>query len=156
MKTILLRKDWMSRPILAKEDVANGLPAGYERFVFKLPETAQSAGPGEKVEAECAEKLFLTSMCLQILRVKHRRIVAFIRPNELWLEPMPDGLAPAFPGPENDPERDFFLKALDVMGIVVEHKEDVRCLPDGSFYLPLVENGVPMKVFLGATFEGEA
>ncbi len=156
MKTILLRKDWMSRPILAKENVANGLPAGYERFVFKLPETAQSAGPGEKVEAECAEKLFLTSMCLQILRVKHRRIVAFIRPNELWLEPMPDGLAPAFPGPGNDPERDFFLKALDVMGIVVEHKEDVRRLPDGSFYLPLVENGVPMKVFLGATFEGEA
>ena len=141
MKTILLRKDWLARPLLAKEVVANGLPAGYERVVFESP---------------CAEKLFLTSICLQILRVKHRRIAAFIRPNELWLEPMPDGLAPAFPAPENDPERDFFVKALDVMGIVVEHKEDVRRLPDGSFYLPLVENGVPMTVYLGATFEGEA
>ena len=156
MKTILLRKDWMSRPILAKEDVANGIPAGYEQFLFQVPSSASSSDQKEKVDAECAEKLFLTSMCLQILRVKHRRIVAFVRPNELWLEPLADGLVQAFPAPENDPERDFFLKALDVMGIVVEHKEDVRRLPDGSFYLPLVENGVPMTIFPGATFEGEA
>ena len=156
MKTILLRKDWLSRPLLTKEAVANGLPSGYERFLFESPRSAKTGVPKEKADADGAEKLFLTSVCLQILRVKHRRIAAFIRPNELWLEPMPDGLVPAFPEPENDPERDFFLKALDVMGIKGYRGEDVRRLPDGSFYLPLVENGVPMALSLGEMFESGA
>lgn len=120
MKTILLRKDWLSRPILTPEDVKDGLPAGYERLRAE--------------NGRAAEKLFLTSMCLQILRVRHRRVVAFIRPDELWLEPEPEGLVPAFPAPENDPERDFFLRTLDAMSIGVP-REDVLRRPDGFFRL---------------------
>ena len=120
-KTILLRKDWLSCPILKPEDVKGGIPAGFE--------------PVRPGNGQIAETLFLNSMCLQILRVRHRRIAAFVRPDEFWLEPMPDGLVPAFPEPENDPEFDFFLRTLDAMKIEVR-REDVRRLPDGSFYLP--------------------
>lgn len=140
MKTILLRKDWLSRPLIPKETIADGLPAGYERFFFE---------PKDELEAELAERLFLTSMCLQILRVKHRRVAAFIRPNELWLEPLPDGLAPV---EENAPGLDFYTKELHAMGIEVRRMKDLRRLPDGSFYLPLVVNGDATPVFMGDEF----
>ena len=150
MKTILLRKDWLSRPILTPDDIMDGIPAGYERFVFRYPLMIPDA---DEASAHAAERIFLTSMCLQILRVRHRRVVAFIRPNELWLEPMPEGLVPAFPDPENDPERDFFLRTLSEMMIDVKRAEDVKRLPDGSFYLPLVEGGEPMTIFLSDDFD---
>jgi len=150
MKTILLRKDWLARPLLTKEDVANGLPAGYERFFYKFSVPGELPEPKEELEAELAERLFLTSMCLQILRVKHRRIAAFIRPNELWLEPMPDGLATV---EDNAPGLEFYTKELHAMGIEVRRLKDLRRLPDGSFYLPLVVNGEATPVFMGGQFD---
>ena len=149
MKTILLRKDWLGRPLLAKEDVANGIPAGYKRFFFRSPDEVKTPEPKAELDAEFAEGLFLTSMCMQILRVKHRRVAAFIRPNELWLEPLPDELAPA---EENDPGLEFYSKTLHALGIEVRRLEDVRRLPDGSFYLPLVVDGEATPVFMGDEF----
>ena len=152
MKTILLRKDWLSRPILTPDDIMDGIPAGYERFVFQFPPQMRLPDADE-ANAYAAEDIFLTSMCLQILRVRHRRVAAFIRPNELWLEPMPDGLAPAFPAPEDDTELKFFLRTLNEMMIDVERQEDVRKQPDGFFYLPLVENGIPRTVHMGVEYD---
>ena len=120
MKSTLLRKDWLSRPILTPEDVKDGIPAGYE-----LVRTESG---------RAAETLFLTSMCLQILRVRHRRVAAFVRPDKLWLEPAPEGVVPPLPTPNDDPERDFFLRTLDAM-MVEARREDVCRLPDGAFYL---------------------
>lgn len=150
LKTILLRKDWLSRPILTAEDVAHGIPAGYERFVFQFP--PQIPVPDGLTNEKAAEDLFLTSMCLQILRVRHRRVAAFIRPNELWLEPMPDGLAPAFPAPEDDTELKFFLRTLKEMMIDVELQEDVRRLPGGFYYLLLVGGNMPTTVHMGVEY----
>ena len=150
MKTILLRKDWLSRPLIAKNAIADGLPAGYERFFYKYSVPVELPEPETELEAELAERLFLTSMCLQILRVRHRRVAAFIRPNELWLEPLPDGLAPV---EENAPGLDFYTKELHTMGIEVRRLADLRRLPDGSFYLPLVVNGDATPVFMGGQFD---
>ena len=152
LKTILLRKDWLSRPILHADDIANGIPPGYERFVFQFPPQMQIPDADE-ANALAAESIFLTSICLQILRVRHRRVVAFIRPNELWLEPMPEGLAPAFPAADSDKELDFFLRTLKEMMIDVERQEDVRRLPNGFYYLPLVEGNVPMTVHMSVAYD---
>ena len=92
-------------------------------------------------------------MCLQILRVRHRRVAAFIRPNELWLEPMPDGLAPAFPALKDDRELKFFLSTLQKMMIDVERQEDVRRLPNGFYYLPLVEGSEPTTVSMSVAYD---
>ncbi len=151
LKTVLLRKDWLSRPVLTADDIRDGIPAGYERFVFQIPPMIRI--PEGFTNEKAAESIFLTSMCLQILRVRHRRVVAFIRPNELWLEPMPDGLAPAFPAPEDDTELKFYLRTLREMMIDVESQEDVRKLPNGFYYLPLVENGIPRTVHMGVGYD---
>ncbi|MBO7088802.1 MAG: hypothetical protein J6W70_02760, partial [Lentisphaeria bacterium] len=126
--------------------------AGYERFVFQYP-SPMRIPDADEANAWAAEDIFLTSMCLQILRVRHRRVVAFIRPNELWLEPMPDGLAPAFPAPEDDTELKFFLRTLREMMIDVERQEDVRRLPNGFFYLPMVEGNIPMTVHMNVAYD---
>ena len=152
LKTLLLRKDWLSRPILTADDIKDGIPAGYERFVFQFP-PLMKIPDADEANAYAAEDIFLTSMCLQILRVRHRRVAAFIRPNELWLEPMPDGLAPAFPAPEDDTELKFFLRTLNEMMIDVERQEDVRKLPNGFYYLPLVEGNEPTTVHMGVGYD---
>ena len=152
LKTVLLRKDWLSRPILTADDIKDGIPAGYERFVFQFP-PLMKIPDADEANAYAAEDIFLTSMCLQILRVRHRRVAAFIRPNELWLEPMPDGLAPAFPAPEDDTELKFFLRTLNEMMIDVERQEDVRKLPNGFYYLPLVEGNEPTTVHMGVGYD---
>lgn len=117
--TMLLRKDWLSRPILTKEDVRDGMPAGYERFKAK-----------DEAEAKC---FYLRSIYLQILRIKHRRVVAFARPDELWLEPLPAGLESVSPAPD-DADAAFFRRTLDEQLIEVP-EDSIRRLPDGSFYL---------------------
>lgn len=152
LKTILLRKDWLSRPILTADDIRDGIPAGYERFVFQYPPQMRIPDADE-ANAQATERIFLTSMCLQILRVRHRRVAAFVRPNELWLEPMPDGLAPAFPAPEDDRELKFFLSTLQKMMIDVERQEDVRRLPNGFYYLPLVEGSEPTTVGMSVAYD---
>ena len=43
-------------------------------------------------------------------------------------------------------------RTLSEMMIDVMRAEDVRRLPDGSFYLPLVEGGEPMTIFLRDDF----
>ncbi len=118
-RTMLLRKDWLSRPILAKEAAANGIPAGYEIL--------RTEDEGE------AELIYLRSMYLQMLRVKHRRVAAFARPNELWLEPLPAGLEP-MPPAIDDADAAFFWRTLDEMLIELPAASAMR-LPDGSFYL---------------------
>ncbi len=117
-RTMLLRKDWLGRPLLPKEEAAKGMPAGCE-----LIRTADEA------EAEC---LYLRSIYLQALRVKHRRVAAFARPDELWLEPLPDGLSGSFAN--GDPDVAFFWRTLDEMMIETPASSVCR-LPDGSFYL---------------------
>jgi len=118
-RKLLLRKDWLSRPLLTKDDIANGIPEGYERFHAK--------------SEDAAETLFLRSLYLQILRIRHRRVAAFVRPDELWLEPLPESALPACPAPGNDPELDFFLRTLDEMKIETP-RENVCRLP-GDFFL---------------------
>ena len=118
-RTMLLRKDWLSRPILTKEAAANGIPAGYEIL--------RTEDEGE------AELIYLRSMYLQMLRVKHRRVAAFARPNELWLEPLPAGLEP-MPPAIDDADAAFFWRTLDEMLIELPAASAMR-LPDGSFYL---------------------
>ena len=136
-RTILLRKDWLSRPIFAKEDAAKGLPPGYERMNPPPREREQDDGD-ESVEPEnMAETMFLRSMYLQTLRVKHRRIVAFVQPGELWMEPLPAGLSPEPPSPD-DPEFAFFRKTLDEL-MIEAPPETIRRLPDGAFYLTCVD-----------------
>ena len=117
-KTILLRKDWLGRPLLTKEEAGKGLPDGYERILT-----------GNEAEAEC---LYLRSIYLQSLRVRHRRIVAFVRPNELWLEPLPAGLSGSFT--IDDPDVAFFWHTMDEQMIEMP-ASSVGRLPDGSFYL---------------------
>lgn len=118
-RTMLLRKDWLSRPLLTKEDAAHGMPAGYE--LLRMENEAM---------AEC---IYLRSFYLQMLRVKHRRVVAFARPNELWLEPLPAGLEP-MPFASDDADAAFFWRTLDEQ--MVEAPADCALrLPDGTFYL---------------------
>lgn len=120
-RKLLLRKDWLSRPILRPEEVFNGLlPAGYESF---------HAG-----NEAAAETLFLRSMYLQILRIRHRRVAAFIRPDELLLEPLPVGLEPMPPAPD-DPDTAFSRRTLEELEIEGA-ADSVRRLPNGTFYLP--------------------
>ncbi len=118
-RTMLLRKDWLSRPLLTQEEAAHGMPAGYE-----LLSTESEA------EAEC---ICLRSFYLQTLRIKHRRVAAFVRPNELWLEPLPDGLG-AIPPALDDADTAFFWHTLDEQMIEAPADCAMR-LPDGSFYL---------------------
>lgn len=117
-RTMLLRKDWLERPILTKEDIANGMPAGYELLPLEN-------------EAE-AEAIYLRSIYLQTLRVSHRRVVAFARPNELWLEPLPSGLDGSFSS--DDPEAAFFWRTLDEQ-MIEAPASSVGRLPNGAFYL---------------------
>lgn len=118
-RTMLLRKDWLSRPILTKEDVEQGVPAGYEMIRAK-----------DKAEAE---RIYLRSIYLQILRIKHRRVVAFTRPDELWLEPLPAGLESVSVA-SDDADAAFFRRTLEEQ--LIEAPEDsIRRLRDGSFYL---------------------
>ncbi len=117
-RTMLLRKDWLERPILSKEDVANGMPAGYELL------RAEN-------EAE-AEAIYLRSIYLQTLRVGHRRVAAFARPDELWLEPLPAGLDSSIP--KDDPDLAFFWRTLDEQ-MIETPASSVGRLPNGSFYL---------------------
>ena len=118
-RTMLLRKDWLRRPLLTKEDAAHGMPAGYE--LLRMENEAM---------AEC---IYLRSFYLQTLRVKHRRVVAFARPNELWLEPLPAGLEP-MPFASDDADAAFFWRTLDEQ--MVEAPADCALrLPDGTFYL---------------------
>ena len=118
-RTMLLRKDWLSRPLLTKEEAAHGIPAGYE-----LLRTENEA------EAEC---IYLRSFYLQTLRIKHRRVVAFARPNELWLEPLPAGLEP-MPFASDNADAAFFWRTLDEQMIEAPADCALR-LPDGTFYL---------------------
>ena len=117
-RTMLLRKDWLERPILTKEDIANGMPAGYELLRV-----------GNEAEAEA---IYLRSIYLQTLRVRHRRVVAFARPNELWLEPLPADLDGSFSS--DDPDVAFFWRTLDEQMIETPASNVVR-LPNGAFYL---------------------
>ena len=118
-RTMLLRKDWLGRTVLSKEDAERGLPPGYE-----LLRTEDEAG------AEC---LYLRSIYLQALRIKHRRVAAFVRPNELWLEPMPAGLG-SMPHARDNADAAFFWRTLDET--MIEAPADcVLRLPDGSFYV---------------------
>ena len=117
-RTMLLRKDWLGHPLLTKEETEKGLPAGYERLIT-----------GSEAEAEC---LYLRSVYLQLLRVKHRRVVAFARPNEIWLEPLPDGLSGSFS--TNGPDVTFFWRTMDEL-LIETPASNVGRLPDGSFYL---------------------
>ena len=117
-RTMLLRKNSMERPILTKEDIANGMPAGYERL---------------RVENEAeAEAIYLRSIYLQTLRVRHRRVAAFARPNELWLEPLPAALEESLP--KDDPDVAFFWRTLDEE-MIEAPASSVGRLPNGSFYL---------------------
>lgn len=117
-RTILLRKDWLSRPILTNEAISNGMPAGYE--LLRAEDEAE------------AERIYLRSIYLQTLRVKHRRVAAFVRPNELWLEPVPAGLVESFSN--DDPDTAFFWRTMDEQ-LIEAPASSVGRLPNGSFYL---------------------
>ena len=118
-RTLLLRKDWLGRTIAPAEAAAHGLPAGYELLRAKN-------------EAE-AERIYLRSFYLHMLRVRHRRVAAFARPDELWLEPLPAGLEDVSSG-ANDADAAFFRRTLDEQ--LIEAPADcVKRLPDGSFHL---------------------
>ena len=118
-KTILLRKDWLRRTLVAPESLAAGMPSEFEEY-------------HAKDEAE-AETLFLRSLYLQILRVRHRRVAAFLRPNILWFEPLPAGLEPMPPAP-GDANTAFDLRSLDEQ--MIEAPADAVCrLPEGFLYL---------------------
>ena len=117
-QTILLRKDWLRRTLLAPESLDTGIPSGFEEY-------------HAKDEAE-AETLFLRSLYLQILRVRHRRVAAFLRPNILWFEPLPDGLDPMPPAPVN-PEAAFWIRSLDEQ--MIDAPADTVCRQDGFLYL---------------------
>lgn len=117
--TVLLRKDWLGRSIIPKEDVLHGLPAAYECLHAEN-------------EAE-AERLYLCSYYLRMLRVKHRRVAAFARPDMLWLEPLPAGLEDVSPNAD-DPDAAFFWRTMDEQ-MIEAPASSVGRLPDGSFYL---------------------
>ena len=117
--TLLLRKDWLGRTIIPKEDAVHGMPAGCE--LLRVEDEAE------------AERIYLRSFYLHVLRVKHRRVVAYVRPNELWLEPLPGGLEPMPPALDNA-DAAFFWRTLDEE--MIEAPADcVLRLPDGSFYI---------------------
>lgn len=117
-RTMLLRKDWLGRPLLSKEDVARGLPAGFERL--RLDDEAE------------AERIYLRSIYLQSLRVRHRRVAAFARPNEIWLEPLPVGCETI--SASDDADMAFFWHTMDEQ--MIETPANGVCrLDDGSFYL---------------------
>jgi len=118
-RTMLLRKDWLSRPLLTKDDVTHGMPAGYE--LFRTHDEAE------------AERIYLRSIYLQTLRVKHRRVAAFVRPDELWFEPMPDGLEEVSTA-SDDADAAFFRRTLDEQ-MIETPADSIRRLPDGAFYL---------------------
>ena len=118
-RTLLLRKDWLERTIIPKEDAARGLPPGYELL-------------RAKDEAE-AERIYLRSYYLHMLRIRHRRVAAFLRPNELWLEPLPAGL-PSAPPALDDADAAFFRRTLDE-AMIEAPAESIRRLPDGTFYV---------------------
>ena len=118
-RTMLLRKDALGRPLLSKEDAAHGMPAGYELLRTE-----------DESEAEC---LYLRSIYLQILRVRHRRVAAFARPDELWLEPLPAGLE-SMPPASGNTDATFFWRGLDEAMIEAPASSAMR-LADGSFYL---------------------
>ena len=118
-QTIVLRKDRLMRPLLAAESIAGGIPSGYEEYRAK-----------DKSEAET---LFLRSMYLQSLQIRHRRIAAFLRPNVLWFEPLPDGLEPMPPAP-GDPDAAFCLRTLEEQ--LIEAPAEAVCrLPGGFLYV---------------------
>ena len=102
-----------------KKEAEHGLPAGYE-----LLRTENEA---------IAECIYLRSFYLQTLRVKHRRVVAFARPNELWLEPLPAGLEP-MPFASENADAAFFWRTLDEQ-MIEAPASSVGRLPNGSFYL---------------------
>jgi hypothetical protein len=118
-RTMLLRKDWLGRPLLSKEDAVRGLPAGFERLRVE-----------DESEAEC---IYLRSIYLQALRVRHRRVAVFARPDELWLEPLPAGLEP-MPFASDNADAAFFWRTLDEQMIEAPADCALR-MPDGSFYL---------------------
>ena len=118
-RTLLLRKDWLGRTIIPKEDAAQRMPDGCELL--------------RAADEDEAERIYLRSFYLHILRVKHRRVVAFARPNELWLEPLPAGLEP-MPFASDNADAAFFWRTLDEQMIEAPADCALR-LPDGSFYL---------------------
>ena len=117
-RTMLLRKDWLECPIITKEDIVNGMPAGYE--LLRVEDEAEAVA------------VYLRSIYLQTLRVSHRRIVAFARPNELWLEPLPAGLDESIS--HDDPDLAFFWRTLDEQ-MIEAPASSVGRLRNGAFYL---------------------
>jgi len=81
---------------------------------------------------EEAEAIYLRSIYLQTLRVRHRRVVAFARPDEIWLEPLPAGFDGSIPN--DDPDLAFFWRTLDEQ-MIEAPASSVGRLPNGSFYL---------------------
>lgn len=118
-RTMLLRKDWLGRPLLPKEDAVRGMPAGFERLRVE-----------DESEAEC---IYLRSIYLQALRVRHRRVAVFARPDELWLESLPSGLE-SMPFASDNADAAFFWRTLDEQMIEAPADCALR-MPDGSFYL---------------------
>ena len=115
-QTILLRKDWLTRPLLTPETIVSGIPSGYEEF-------------RAKDESE-AETLFLRSIYLQHLQIRHRRIAAYVRPDILWLEPLPAGLESMPPAPD-DADAAFWLRTLNEA--MIEAPADAVCRQPGGF-----------------------
>ena len=108
------------KEMLTPQDVSplGAPPAGYE--VLRMKE-------------ETARRMFLRSLYLQTLRIRHRRVAAFVEPDEIWLEPLPEGLLPAPPAPD-DPDLAFFLRTMEEQ-MMNAPRESVCRLPGGSFYL---------------------
>ena len=118
-RTMLLRKDWLGRTLIPEADAARGLPAGYERL--RLEDEAE------------AERIYLRSIYLQALRVRHRRVAAFARPDEIWLEPLPVGLMDETFS-NDDADVAFFWRTMDEQ-MIETPANSVRRLQNGSFYL---------------------
>ena len=118
-RTMLLRKDWLGRTLIPEADAARGLPAGYERL--RLEDEAE------------AERIYLRSIYLQALRVRHRRVAAFARPDKIWLEPLPVGLMDETFS-NDDADVAFFWRTMDEQ-MIETPANSVRRLQNGSFYL---------------------
>ena len=118
-RTVLLRKDWLGHLIIPKEEALHGLPPGCE--ILRTGSEAK------------AESIYLSSFYLHMLRVRHRRVVAFARPDELWLEPLPEGLENVSPN-ATDPEAAFFWRTMDEQ-LIETPASSIGRLPNGSFYL---------------------
>lgn len=117
-REILLRKDWLRRTLVASETLAAGMPFGFEEYRAK--------------DENEAETLFLRSLYLQILRVRHRRVAAFLRPNILWFEPLPVGLETMPPAPD-DPEAAFARRTLEEQ--MIDAPADAIYRQDGFLYI---------------------